>query len=101
METTPAEPAFRSVSLCVTHFDDVFRDAPLEPKDGFNAPSSLVQSVSNHTLVATPLQTSAVAEARLERHDCAEQRPGSCAAACGDNRGQNIVIRKGKKRNPQ
>lgn len=100
VETTPAEPAFRSLGLSLTHFDDVFRDAPLEAKDSSDAPSTPVRSVPSHVLVATPPRTSSKVESSLERPGNAEQRPDSYAAVCSDNGDQNIVISRSKKQKP-
>ncbi len=100
VETTPAEPAFESLGLSVTQFEDVFRDAPLEPGAGLHTPSSPVQKAPNQLAGATPSQRSAVAGAQPERHGSVEQRSGSYAKVCGDNRHQNIVLSKGNKRRP-
>ncbi|EJP61989.1 C-x8-C-x5-C-x3-H type zinc finger protein [Beauveria bassiana ARSEF 2860] len=99
VETTPAEPAFKSLGLTITHFDDVFRDAPLEPKNSLNTPSSPVHSVPNHALEATPPKTSAMVEPQPEQRGHAEQGPDSYATVCGDNGDRNIVISKGRKKN--
>ncbi len=100
VETTLAEPALKNLGLCLTHFADFFRDAPLEPKATFDAPSPPVQRVQNHVLVATHPRASSKVESRLERPGNAEQRPDSYAAVCGDNGDQNIVISRGKKHKP-
>lgn len=100
VETTPALPAFRSLGLRLTHFDSVFRDAPLEHKIPRNAPSSPVQSASNHILTPAPSKASAAVEPQLEHRAKAEPRPDSYATVCGDNGKHNIVIGKDKKQDP-
>lgn len=100
VETTPAQPAFRNLGLTITHFDDVFRDAPLEPRNPFNAPASPVQSTAKHIPAATPPQAPATVEPKLERRSSVEQRPGSYAAVCGDGKDVTIVLGKGKRRKP-